>query len=68
MNQSHVSLVKGGEEAVYYDYIILTQIMPLANIDPDINLDTYVPKDGEVVIYTPMYNTVTGLYYGLTKK
>ena len=42
--------------------------MPLANIDPAINLDTYVPKDDEVVIYTPMYNTITGLYHGLTKK
>ena len=42
--------------------------MPLANIDPLINLDTYEPKDNEVVIYVPMYNTVTGLYYGLTKK
>ena len=42
--------------------------MPMANIDPAINLDTYTPKDDEVIIYTPMYNTVTGLYYGITKK
>ena len=48
--------------------MILTQIIPLANIDPAINLDTYDPKDDEVIIHTPMYNTVTGLYYGLTKK
>ena len=41
--------------------------MPLANIDPFINLDTYELKDNEVVIYVPMYNTVTGLYYGLAK-
>ena len=40
----------------------------MANIDPAINLDTYTPKDDEVIIYTPMYNTVTGLYYGITKK
>ena len=33
--------------------------MPLTNIDPLINLDTYEPKDNEVVIYIPMYNTVT---------
>ena len=68
VNQTHVSLVKGGEKAIYCDFIILAQIMPLANIDPAINLDTYVTKDDEVVIYTPMYNTITGLYHGLTKK
>ena len=68
VNQARVSLVKGGEKAIYCDYVILAQIMPLANIDPLINLDTYEPKDNEVVIYVPMYNTITGLYYDLTKK
>ena len=68
VNQAHVSLVKGGEKAIYCDYVILAQIMPLANIDPLINLDMYEPKDDEVVIYVPMYNTVTGLYHSLTKK
>ena len=63
-----MSLVKGGEKAIYCDYIILAQIIPLANIDPSINLDTYEPKDNEVMIYVPMYNTVTGLFYGLAKK
>ena len=63
-----MSLVKGGEKAVYCDYVILSQIMPLANIDPLISLDTYEPKDNEVVIYVPMCNTITGLYYDLTKK
>ena len=63
-----MTLVKGGEKAIYCDYVILAQIMLLANIDPLINLDTYEPKDNEVVIYVPMYNTVTGLYLGLTKK
>ena len=68
VNQARVSLVKGGEKALYCDFAILAQIMPLANIDPLINLDTYEPKDNEVVIFVPMYNTVTGLYYGLSKK
>ena len=68
VNQGYVSLVKGGGEAIYCDYIVLAQIMPMANIDPAINLDTYTPKDDEVIIYTPMYNTVNGLYYGITKK
>ena len=68
VNQARVSLAKGGEKALYCDFVILAQIMPLANIDPLINLDTYEPKDNEVVIYVPMYNTVTGLYHGLSKK
>ena len=68
VDQAHVTLVKGGEKAIFCDYVILAQIMLLANIDPLINLDTYEPKDNEVVIYVPMYNTVTGLYLGLTKK
>ena len=68
VNQARVSLVKGGEKAIYCDYVMLAQIMPLANIDPQINLDTYEPKDNEVVIYVPMYKTVSGLYPGLTKK
>ena len=51
VNQARVSLVKGGEKAIYCDYVILAQIMPLANIDPLINLDRYEPKDNEVVIY-----------------
>ena len=68
VNQAHVSLVKGRENAIYCDYIILAQVMPLTNIDPAINLEIYDPNDDEVIIYTPMYNTVTGLYYGLRKK
>ena len=68
VDQAYVTLVKGGEKVIYCDYVILAQIMPLANIDPLINLDTYELKDNEVSIYVPMYNTVTGLYLGLTKK
>ena len=42
--------------------------MPLAIIDPAINLDTYVLKQNEFVIYCPVYDTSTGLYRGITKK
>ena len=42
--------------------------MLMANIDPAINLDSYVPKQNEVVIYCLVYNTSTGLYCGVTKK
>ena len=67
INQATVSLVKGGEKAVYCDYVVTAQIMPMANVDPAINLDSYVPKQNEVVIYCPVYNTSTGLYHGITK-
>ena len=68
INQATVSLVKGREKVVYCDYVIIAQIMPIANVDPPINLDIYVPKKNEVVIYCPLYNTSTGLYQGITKK
>ena len=45
VNQARVSLVKGGVKAIYCDYVILAQVMPLANINPLINLDTYEHKD-----------------------
>ena len=42
--------------------------MPAANADLSINLNTYVCKDNEVIIYCPVYKKSTGLYGGLTKK
>ena len=49
-NQATVSLVKGGEKVVYCDYVVIAEIMPMANINPAINLDSYVPEQNEVVI------------------
>ena len=68
INQARVSLVKSGERAIYCDNVIIAQIMPLAVSDPSIDIDTYETKENEAVIYTPLYNTSTGLFYGLTKK
>ena len=42
--------------------------MLVADVDPSINLDTYVLKENEVIMYCPVYNKSTGLYGGLTKK
>ena len=42
--------------------------MPMANPDPAINFDTYVPEDNEVVIFCPVYNTSNGLYHGIAKR
>ena len=44
INQGSVSLVMGGEKAMYLEYVVLGQIMPAASIDPAINLDTHVYK------------------------
>ena len=68
VNQGLLSVVKGGEKAIYLDYVVLGQIMPTANADPTIDFDTYVCKENEVIIYCPVYNKSTGLYGGLTKK
>ena len=68
VNQASVSLVKGDKKAIYCDYVICAQIMPMAKSDPAINFDTYVPKDSEVVIFCLVYITSTCLYRGITKK
>ena len=68
INKVTVSLAKGGEKALYLDFVVLDQIMPVANVNPEINLDTYGFKENEVLIYCPVYNKSTGLYGGLTKK
>ena len=68
INQGSVSLVKGGEKAMYLEFEVLGQIKPAANIDPAINLDTHVYKENEVLIYTPVYKKSTALYGGLSKK
>ena len=68
INQARVSVVKGGERAIYCDNVVIAQIMPLAVIDPEIDLKVYVPKENEAIIYCPLYNVNTGLFYGLTRK
>ena len=56
INQGSLSVAKGGEKAMYLDFIILGQIMPIANPDPKFDIDNYVCKDNEVIIYCPVYN------------
>ena len=65
VNQGQVSLVKGGEQAIYLEYVVCSQIMPLAN--PSINLDIHKFEDNQVLLYVPIYNKSTGLYGGLKK-
>ena len=68
INQARVSIVKNNEQAIYSDNVIIAQIMPYAVLDPEINLETYSPKENEAIIYCPLYNTTTGLFYGITRK
>ena len=67
VNQGQVSLVKGGEQAIYLEDVVCGQIMPLANRDPSIDLDTHKFEDNQVLLCVPIYNTSTGLYGGLKK-
>ena len=68
VNQGTVLLLKGGEKAFYLEFVVMRQVMAVANADPSINLDTHVFKDNEVLLYVPVYNKATGLYGGLKKK
>ena len=42
--------------------------MPIANPDPKFDLDNYVRKDNEVIIYCSAYNKSTEICGGHTKK
>ena len=65
VNNGSIFAAKGGQTAVYLDYVILAQILPITNF-PD-NLDNYQYKDNEVLLYVPLYNTQNGLYRGIKK-
>ena len=65
INNGSVSVVKGGQTAIYLDCVILAQILPVINF-PD-NLENYQFEDNEVLLYVPLYNTQNGLYRGRKK-
>ena len=69
MNQASVSLVKGGSgQAIYLEFVVIGQLIPVANPDPSINLKARVFQDNEALLYVPVYNKATGLYGSHTKK
>ena len=37
---------------MYLDFIILVQLLPVANSPPDLDLDTHKFQDNEILIYT----------------
>ena len=67
VNQGSISTVKGGH-AIYLEFEIIGQLMPLANPDPKIDLEKHEFKDHEALLFIPVYNTVTGMHSGLTLK
>ena len=67
VNQGLISTVKGGH-AVYLEFAIIGQLMPVANPDPKTDLEKHEFKDHEALLFIPVYNTVTGMYSGLTQK
>ena len=67
VNQGSVSLVKGVGQAIYLELLVLGQLMPVANPDPSINLETHVFQDNEALLYVPIYNKATGMNGNLTK-
>ena len=67
VNQGSISQVKDGE-AIYLEYVILGQIMAVANRDPSIDFDNYQFKENECLLYVPLYNKETGLFRGLGKR
>lgn len=69
VNQESVSLVKGGGQEIYLKFVVIRQlIIPFANPDPSINLETHVFQDKEALLCVPIYNKATRMYGGLTKK
>ena len=67
VNQGSVSLVKGGGQAIYLEFVVCGQLMPVANPDPTINLETHVFRENETLLYVLIYNKTTGLYGGVKK-
>ena len=67
VNQGLFSLVKGGGQAIYLEFVVCGQLMLVANPDLTINLETHVFRENQALLYVPIYNKATDLYGGLKK-
>ena len=67
INQGTVSLVKGGDKAIYLYFAVVGQIMLAANVDPKIDFDKYEYKANEVMLYVPVYSPQQVYMVGLRK-
>ena len=66
VNNGSVTLGKGSH-AIYFEFVIIAQILPVANLPLDLDLDTHKYQENEVLIFTPLYDTENGLYRGPKK-
>ena len=53
---------------MYLEYVILAQILPVANPPPEVDFDNHKYLDNEVLIFTLLYHTENGLYKDLKKR
>ena len=65
ISNGSVAPVKGGH-AIFLEYVILAQTLPVPNPPPEIDLDSHKYLDNGV--FTLLYNTKNGLYRGLKKR
>ena len=62
VNQGGISQIKGGEQAICFEFVIISQILPFANPDPKIDLSHYDFKDNDVLLLVLSYNTETRFF------
>ena len=67
INNGSVTPVNGGH-AIHLEYMILSQILPVANPPFNIDPENHKHLGNKVLIFTPIYNTENGLYRGLKKR
>ena len=44
VNQGTVLFVKSGEKAIYLEFVVIGQVMAVANADPYVNLETHFQR------------------------
>ena len=59
VNNSSVTPINGGH-AIYLEFVIIAQILPVANPPLDLDLDTHQYQENEVLIFTSLYNLKMG--------
>ena len=63
VNNGIISTVKGGDYAIYLDYIVLGQLIPAKNLPED--FENYECEQVEVKLFDPNYNVKTGVFLGV---
>ena len=53
VNNGSITPVKH-DHAMYLEFVIIEQILPMANLPPNIDFNKYDYKENEVLIFTPL--------------